>query len=300
MFTNFRNSAVLTVLIVLVNVAAAAAQARVGTRAQGMAGAFVAVADDATAVYWNPAGIATGAFVSAVADFGAERDQKSAFVGVSATAFGLAYYRAEAYGTRVSATAVTSVPGREEVGHSVHALTTSVAGVSVVQSLSEHVVVGATPKLMRAVMMDASSTRGDVDAGAMFYASRVRVGVVAHNLTAPEFNGLALKREVRAGAAVGSGWTGASRVIVSADADLNSRPAPDGERRDIAGGVETWWLNQRLAVRGGVSRSTIGEGRAAVAAGMSAGLKPGVLLEAHVTRGDRMQRSWSVGARMSF
>ena len=33
----------------------------VGTRAEGMGGAFVAVADDASAVYWNPAGIATGA-----------------------------------------------------------------------------------------------------------------------------------------------------------------------------------------------------------------------------------------------
>ena len=35
----------------------------VGTRAQGMAGAFVAVADDATATWWNPAGIATGALL---------------------------------------------------------------------------------------------------------------------------------------------------------------------------------------------------------------------------------------------
>jgi long-subunit fatty acid transport protein len=33
----------------------------IGTRAEGMGGAFVAVADDASAVYWNPAGIATGA-----------------------------------------------------------------------------------------------------------------------------------------------------------------------------------------------------------------------------------------------
>ena len=33
-----------------------------GTRAAGMAGAFVAVADDATAVYWNPAGVATGSY----------------------------------------------------------------------------------------------------------------------------------------------------------------------------------------------------------------------------------------------
>jgi len=35
----------------------------VGTRADGMGGAFVAVADDASAGYWNPAGIATGATV---------------------------------------------------------------------------------------------------------------------------------------------------------------------------------------------------------------------------------------------
>ncbi len=32
----------------------------IGVRAEGMGGAFVAVADDASAVYWNPAGIATG------------------------------------------------------------------------------------------------------------------------------------------------------------------------------------------------------------------------------------------------
>ena len=39
--------------------AAAGAQSfeTVGTRAQGMGGAFVGVADDASAVYWNPAGL---------------------------------------------------------------------------------------------------------------------------------------------------------------------------------------------------------------------------------------------------
>src|SRR3982074_3752673 len=38
-------------------------------RAQGMAGAFVAVADDATATWWNPAGLATGAFFSGIVEY---------------------------------------------------------------------------------------------------------------------------------------------------------------------------------------------------------------------------------------
>ena len=42
------------------------------SRAAGMAGAFVGVADDATAVYWNPAGLATGALASFVFDYGIE------------------------------------------------------------------------------------------------------------------------------------------------------------------------------------------------------------------------------------
>src|SRR5918993_1218068 len=41
---------------------------RVGTRAEGMGGAFVGVADDASAVYWNPAGLAGGSYFSLVID----------------------------------------------------------------------------------------------------------------------------------------------------------------------------------------------------------------------------------------
>src|SRR5437867_6633386 len=40
----------------------------VGTRAEGMGGAFVAVADDASAAYWNPAGFAAGNFFTMVLD----------------------------------------------------------------------------------------------------------------------------------------------------------------------------------------------------------------------------------------
>ena len=42
----------------------------IGTRAQGMGGAFVGVADDASAVYWNPAGLAGGAYFSLASSTG--------------------------------------------------------------------------------------------------------------------------------------------------------------------------------------------------------------------------------------
>jgi hypothetical protein len=317
MFKNLCNPALIAALLVAGAAQTAFAQAAIGTRAQGMAGAFVGVADDATAVYWNPAGIATGAFVSAVIDFGKEQpgaasgqiisnqQNSSGIIAVSATAFGLAYYRTQYYGTGSEKTAVSGVQGREEVGRSVQAITASVAGVSLLQSLSEHLVIGVTPKWMRGVRDDSSPKVVDVDAGAMYYANHVRLGLVARNLTTPAFkaadgSAIELDREMRAGAAWGSGWTGISRVIVSADADLMTRVTPSGDRRDLAGGVETWWLGQRLGLRGGLRRSTIGDARAAFAAGISAGLTQGTLLEAHVVRGQRDERSWSVGARMTF
>src|SRR5687768_825184 len=53
-------------LMVLLPVSSAGAQTfeTAGVRALGMGGAFVAVADDVSAVWWNPAGLATGPFFS--------------------------------------------------------------------------------------------------------------------------------------------------------------------------------------------------------------------------------------------
>src|SRR3989304_4469026 len=61
----------------------------IGTRAEGMGGAFVAVADDASAVYWNPAGIATGATF----DFQVSGGPSTLFVGASMPVVGLSFYR---------------------------------------------------------------------------------------------------------------------------------------------------------------------------------------------------------------
>src|SRR5437867_7555080 len=77
----------------------------IGIRAQGMAGAFVAVADDSTATWWNPAGLATAAYFSSTLEHGkTEQPRDAPAAGPAALgttsgfslgipAFGVSYYR---------------------------------------------------------------------------------------------------------------------------------------------------------------------------------------------------------------
>lgn len=305
-----------------------------GTRAAGMAGAFVAVADDASSVYWNPAGMATGVLMSAVLDFGRQTSIAEAetsangsdgLVALTLPPLGLSYAR-RTYRQSPGGTVATDQPSREDGGRSVQGVNTSNLGVTLGQSLSDTLVVASTIRLVRGeawrgvVAADtadaalgqvtslpgARTTRVDVDAGLMMVAGRVRLGAVARNLTAPSFatgGGQApvvLEREARVGVAWGSGFPGYARVVVSADADITAQPTASGERRDVAAGVETWWLARRLGVRGGLRRSTLGEARGVVAAGLSVALRSGLYADAHVARGARDARAWSVGVRMTY
>ena len=306
-----------------------------GTRAAGMAEAFTAVADDATSIYWNPAGMATGALVSLVIDYGAGDEipdelqpagkKSSTFIGFTLPPFGLGYYRLHRVTASPASPAETPPRSREEGRQSVQGLTTSHVGITLGQSLGRYVVVAGAAKYVQGEVvtgtfdgtadgaLDAadgfprqSTSAFDVDLGAMVAVERWRLGVTARNLTTPEFdrvNGqgtVELDREYRAGVAWGDGWPGIARIVVSADADLARKPGLTGDRRDLAAGVETWWLQQRLGVRGGVRGSTVGEARPVVAGGVSAAIKQGVFVEAHLSRGDQDGQAWSVGARVSF
>src|SRR5262245_63402112 len=68
----------------------------VGVRAQGMGGAFTALADDATATWWNPAGLAGGSYFNGVLEYGHLPNPNDGTVKGFAIAFpalGLSYYR---------------------------------------------------------------------------------------------------------------------------------------------------------------------------------------------------------------
>ncbi|MES1164762.1 MAG: hypothetical protein ABUR63_03320, partial [Verrucomicrobiota bacterium] len=145
----------------------------VGIRARGMGGAFVAVADDATASWWNPAGLADGPYLNALVQLNGTTDAARIDSRAFAVAFpglGLSYYRVPILVTRPGTPVLPA--GTNGVSRDL-----SVFGATVGQSVGEHLVVGSTLKLVRAV----DQTHVDADVGAMVTKGAVRFGLTVKN-----------------------------------------------------------------------------------------------------------------------
>jgi hypothetical protein len=264
-----------------------------------MGGAFTAVADDATATWWNPAGLAGGAYFSAILEYAHPTDRPGEGLrGVSLgfPALGLSYYRLPPgqFGSPAS-TAAGSGSRKDERGLSVY-------GATVGQSLGKYLVVGSTVKLLR-----SGETKGGLDMGAMTVLGRARLGLMVRNVTESEFgtgaDTIKLRRHARAGAAVTSGSRGViGEVTVAVDADLLKTPTQLGDERRVAAGAEVWALRRRVGVRGGVSASTIGARRPAPSVGASAALSPRTFVDAELTGGasEEGRRGWGVALRVTF
>jgi hypothetical protein len=196
----------------------------IGVRAQGMGGAFTAVADDATASWWNPAGMAGGAYFNALIEAGTQRDPPSdrnssgdlqnaaradtRSFAVAFPALGLSYYRLQVSEIQPRTSTGTASGGRQEGGATEVRLRTLVLnqfGATVGQSLGSHLVIASTVKLMNAgavsevqspgtASLDAAkdldpsgATKAGLDVGAMAVLGRVRIGVMVRNLNELEF-----------------------------------------------------------------------------------------------------------------
>ncbi len=317
----------------------------VGTRALGMGGAFVAVADDATATWWNPAGLATGATVD-LALAGGRPDGRAEPAGglpvartggtvlaFATPAFGASYYRFRVTDIQVRDSTGPGAANRQEEGAIalLHTVAVSQAGLTLVQFVGPGLHVGTTVKYLRAGgavaegdfrrragdLLDEGaglgvSTAGafDLDVGVMAAVGALRVGVTARNLRQPELavsraaDGILterFERQVRAGVAIDVAAAGGPPLIVAVDGDLRPVSTPFGDRRNVAVGAERWFGSRRLGVRGGVRASTVGERRATAAAGASVAARTGLYVEGQATRGgDRADRGWTIGARMTF
>ena len=287
----------------------------VGVRAQGMSGAFTAVADDATASWWNPAGLASGAYLNVIVEYGEANDPPTPTnlphrgFAIAFPALGVSYYRMTVSEIASPASTAGSAAGRQDPGSpNVRTLEVSQFGATVGQSISNHFVLASTVKLLRA---DAGTTgdtetQGGLDAGAMFLFRAWRAGVNVRNVREVTFGdgdaAFELRRQVRAGIA----WSSAANTAyggatLAADADLMKVATALGDERRLAAGAEIWTRQRLFGARGGISASTIGDRREAYSAGLSVALKRGIFGEGQVTGGsDELRKGWSAGLRVTF
>jgi hypothetical protein len=310
----------------------------VGVRAQGLAGAFVAVADDATASWWNPAGQAGGAYLSAVIEHGQTTEpanpspagpglrSTAGDIAVSFPAFGLSYYRLRISEIAAPASTAGDSAGRQDqgiAGSSVRSAFINQLGITVGQSLGDHLVVGSTLKLLRGGVSDATSTgaaplddadaldvpqqtKTSFDVGAMVTAGHLRLGAVVKNVTEPSFSGgltpLVLERQARVGLSWRSVTHGLQKgATVAADADLTTTSTAVGDVRHVAGGMEFWTGKGRFGARGGVSANTIGATRPAASGGLSLSLTRGLTANVSRTVGrDDSVTGWSTSVSVAF
>ena len=277
----------------------------VGARAQGMAGAFVAVSDDATATWWNPAGLATAL---SFADLTAEIDQHGErAVAAAFPSLGVSYYHRNISQIQPSNSTEPGGSVRQDLGASGSGLpvTESVGvgqvGVTVGQSIGGHLVVGSTLKLEWA----KSDTRADLDIGAMATISLVRLGIVMRDVSSPEFgsgsDALVLERRARAGVAVLSPSSSRYPFVLDVDADLNTTTVDGRAERDVSAGGEAWTSNRRIGVRGGVGQNTASGGGTFGAFGVSVAPYPRFFLEGFLVRGESGRRNrWGIDLRLTF
>jgi F plasmid transfer operon protein TraF len=321
---------------VVVSAAGAGAQTSdaVGVRAQGMGGAFTAVADDATAAWWNPAGLAAGAYFNAIIEIGNRREPatdraipawQAAVRGFSIAypSLGLSYYRLRVSEIQATASTGGSAADREDGGSAnvrLRSLGLSQFGATVGQSLGNHLVIASTLKLIRGTVgtgiRPASGTSLDaaddlegetemhpgLDIGAMAKVGSLRLGVMVRNAREMTFGdgaaGVTLERRVRAGVALSSG---SNLATVAADVDITRSAQPTGDERRISAGGEAWGATRRIGLRGGVSVNTIGDARPAVSGGVSVAPRSGMFLEVAGTAGsDASRRSWGFALRVTL
>jgi hypothetical protein len=329
--------AILLPVLVLAGIGQASAQIveSVGSRALGMGGAFVGLANDSSATWWNPAGLAAGPFFEmaigrAVTDSDEAGRDRVSWVALGTLPGGFSYYRLRL----TEAGPPDSIgPGggvREEGQGTVplRSLSASQFGITLVRTLLPGVHAGATFKYLRGTLRSLSTEslaaadsldRGedleggdtehkfDLDLGVFAVGGPVSAGAVVRNVRRPTFGGdpalggYRLPRQVRVGAAFDGDRIGSVPLTVSLDADVQRYSTASGDRRVVAIGAEQWVVRKLLAVRAGGRFNAVGAEERAATVGVTVVVRSRFYLDGHVVRGGAIgERGWGLAARVSL
>jgi hypothetical protein len=214
-----------------------------GARALGMGGAFVGVADDASATSWNPAGLPQILYADAAIELGRVESEgpgsglaadtagwrlKPTRIAVATPVLAFTYERLRFAGVPVPGAS----PGGADEGPQetpARTLQTQHFGITLVQSVGDALVVGSTLRVVRAGTAEGAAGPGepvrdvvsriaqldvdhethfDADIGVLGWIGRFRLGLVVRNVTAPTVDAGSgddwdIERQVRVGASWG-------------------------------------------------------------------------------------------------
>jgi hypothetical protein len=277
-----------------------------------MGGAFVAVASDSSAMWWNPGGLAAGPFLDmALARAFTEAEEllpswqhRTSSFTIATPPFGLGYYRFRLTDIQPFSPTGGAPRDREEggVGTPARSLSASQLGVTLVHTLTSGVHAGTTLKYLRGTLdAGATQSRFDVDVGVLAVAGAVRLGAVVRNLGEPDFEDFRLPRQWRVGAAFDAERAGGAPLTVAVDADVRTYDAGTGDRRAVAAGVERWFQGRRFGVRGGGRFNTVGRRERSATVGASVAVRSGVYVDGYgVKGGSADEEGWGLAARVSF
>jgi hypothetical protein len=280
----------------------------VGERALGMAGAFVAVADDATAVYWNPSGLVHGQPLGATIGWHRSRfgnPDAAPHPGAQSGRSNLTSLGSWPLGVSYAMIQTTTLRPATDQVLLAETLETRHYGVTILQTLWEGFVVGSTLKYVRGSVssgpVDAATVESaldigedferdatgafDLDLGVMLDMQRVRIGVTVRNVIEPTFGSpaeteITLPRQARLGLAV----LPSDGLTLAIDADLNTVDLRGDLRRMLAAGAERR-LGSHAAVRGGIRWDLKGPHDPIGSVGASLALGRGMWLDGHYSQG---------------
>ena len=213
-----------------------------------MGGAFVAVASDSSATWWNPAGIAAGPFVDIAlarsvteraGELPASRDRASWFA-IATPPAAFSYYRLRITDIQPFDPTGNTLADREErrAGVPVRSLSVSQLGATVVHTWLPGVHAGTTLKYVRGTLRQAredsaapvpdllaigddytggdAQGRLDMDIGVLAVAGRFRLGAVVKNVREPAFDAAPLTPDGAPG-----------RLVLPRQVRLGAALAPD-------------------------------------------------------------------------
>ncbi|MBN2564574.1 MAG: hypothetical protein JXB46_02570 [Candidatus Eisenbacteria bacterium] len=257
-----RTALIATLVLLLVSgvVHANFLEVELGARAMGMGGAFVAVADDATALHWNPAGLsnlngfqAFGMRTSVYSVEGLSEDAAIASYGTSEQGFGLGWMRTGARDLYNEDTMVAGY-GRQ----------TPIDGLSLGASIKRLSIDAPGYEYYNDPAFDADGDdayTGDI--GALYRRGNWRVGATIRNIGEPELQLLSttsdpdpVVSEIRLGGSY------LFREVMLMTAEIRTpRDVPEyyESRNTINIGTEVWFYDA-FALRAGMNRDRITAG----------------------------------------